>query len=411
MPLPAAEPEPQELVDGRPPLYGVKIVDCTHAMAGPYATSLMGDLGADVVKVEAPAGDFIRAMDENFGPGESTYFYSINRSKRSIVLDLKTDEARGVLADLVAGADVFITNLRGSAVRRLGIDYDQVRAMNPSAVYCSISGFGEDGPGADRPGLDLVGQAVSGIMGMTGEPDGPPVKAGPSLTDVLTAYLVCFGVTAALRARDRDGQGQRIRLNLADSGLSAMPNLITEYLQTKVPMRPHGSGHPQAVPYRAFAASDGYFVLACLSDKLWQAVCACLERPDLAQDTRYDTSSKRVQHRAELESALEEHFRTMPRDHWLERLAAGGVPCGPVNRLEEAVRDPQFRHNNMLLTLQHPVVGEYTVVNHPIRFERTPARPERAAPRLGEHTREVLSELGYDSEAVQSLFSRGSVRG
>jgi crotonobetainyl-CoA:carnitine CoA-transferase CaiB-like acyl-CoA transferase len=371
----------------------------------------MGDLGADVVKVEPPTGDFIRSMDENFGPGESTYFYSINRSKRSIALDLKAPEAQRILADLVGGADVFITNLRNSAVRRLGIDYEHIKAINPAAVYCSISGFGEDGPGAGRPGLDLVGQAVSGIMGMTGERDGPPVKAGPSITDVLTAYLVCFGVLAALRARDREGVGQQIRLNLADSGLSAMPNLITQYMQTNVPMRPEGSGHPQAVPYRAFAASDGYFVLACLSDKLWQAVCASLNRPDLAQDARFSTSSQRVEHRADLEAALADQFRTMPREHWLERLATGGVPCGPVNRLEDAVHDPQFRHNNMLFTMQHPVVGEYTVVNNPIRFDRTPARPRRPAPGLGEHTREILGELGFDSDAIQSLFSQGTVRG
>jgi crotonobetainyl-CoA:carnitine CoA-transferase CaiB-like acyl-CoA transferase len=379
-------------------------------MAGPYATSLMGDLGADVVKIEPPTGDFIRAMDENLGPGESTYFYSINRSKRSMVLDLKDAAAHEVLTRLVRRADVFITNLRHSAVQRLGIDYQHIRSINPAAVYCSISGFGEDGPRAELPGLDLVGQAVSGIMGMTGERDGAPIKAGPSITDVLTAYLVCFGTLAALRARDRDGIGQHIRLNLADSGFSAMPNLITEYLRTGVPIRPEGSGHPQAVPYRAFAASDGYFVLACLSDRLWQATCACLDRPDLGADPRFHTAAQRVKQRAQLDSMLQDYFLTRPRADWLERLVAGGVPCGPVNRLEDAVCDPQFQHNEMLLTMKHPTAGEYTVVNHPIRFGGTPARPSRCAPTLGEHTGEVLAELGYDSDSVRALIARGAVR-
>jgi crotonobetainyl-CoA:carnitine CoA-transferase CaiB-like acyl-CoA transferase len=386
----------------RRPLDGVRIVDCTHAMAGPYATSLMGDLGADVVKVESPTGDFIRAMDENLGPGRSSYFWSINRSKRSIVLDLRTDEGQAMLDGLLSGADVFITNLRHTAIESLGIGYERVRAANPATVYCAITGFGGEGPKRDLPGLDLVGQAVSGIMGMTGEYDGPPIKAGPSMTDVLTAYLGCFGILAALRARDRDGQGQKVELNLADSGLSAMPNLVTEYLATGAPLRPHGSGHPQAVPYQAFAASDGYFVLACLSDRLWQATCRGLERPDLATDDRYLTATGRLAHREELVTTLGAWFRQRPRDHWLARLEASGVPCGPVNRLEDAVLDPQFAHNRMLRRIADPRVGDYTVVSTPIRFSDVTVGPTRPAPGLGEHTEEVLAEIGCTSQGTRA---------
>jgi crotonobetainyl-CoA:carnitine CoA-transferase CaiB-like acyl-CoA transferase len=392
-------------IDAQLPLACVRIIDCTHAMAGPYATSLMGDLGADVIKVEPPKGDFIRAMDENLGPGESTYFYSINRSKRSIVIDLKHSEAHSVLNPLLARADVFITNLRASAVRHLGIDYESIRRVRPEIVYCSVTAFGEGGPRASQPGLDLVGQAVSGIMAMTGERGGPPIKAGPSLTDILTAYLLCFSVTAALRARDRDGEGQKIELNLADSGLSSMPNLVTEYLQTGAPIQPEGSGHPQAVPYQAFLASDAYFVLACLSDRFWAIVCDAIDHPELLADARYRTNPDRVSRRTELVATLAAIFATQPRSHWLARFERAGVPCGPVNRLEDVVNDPQFVHNSMLLTLRHPQIGDYTVINNPIRFSRTPARPRGYAPMLGEHTVEVLSEAGLPDDVIRSLLN------
>lgn len=393
------------------PLAGLRVIDCTHAMAGPYATSLMGDLGADVIKIEAPTGDFIRGMDENLGPGESSYFYSINRSKRSLGLDLKHPASRPVLNRLLADADVFITNMRLSAIRSLGIDYDSISQVRPEIVYCAVSAFGETGPRASHPGLDLVGQAVSGIMAMTGERDGGPVKAGPSLTDILTAYLVCFSVVAALRGRDRDGCGQKIELNLADSGFSSMPNLVTEYLSTGKPLRPEGSGHPQAVPYQAFLAADGYFVLACLSDRLWSLVCEAIGHLELLDDLRYRTNPDRVKHRDELVATLAGIFIAEPRDHWLERFLRVGVPCGPVNTLEEAIKDPQFVHNGMLTTLQHPRVGEYTVISNPIRLSRTPANVRRCAPDLGEHTAEVLAEIGLPEETINSLLAKGAVFG
>ncbi len=393
------------------PLAGVRIIDCTHAMAGPYATSLMGDLGADVIKIEAPSGDFLRKMDQKLAPAESIYFHSINRSKRSLGLDLKQPAGRKVLEALLKDADIFLTNLRVSAVQKLGLDYESIARIRPEIVYCSVTAFGETGPRAAEPGLDLLGQAVSGIMGMTGEHDGPPLKAGPSITDIVTSFLLCFSVTAALRGRDRDGKGQKIELNLADSGFATMPNLVTEYLHTKAPMRPWGSGHPQAVPYQAFLAQDGYFVLACLSDEIWKKICDAIDHPAITQDERYVKNVGRIEHRKELVDALQRLFATAPRERWMQPLRRLGVPCAPVNNLEDAVADPQFNHNGMLLKMEHPVFGEYTVVNNPIKLSRTPAAPFGYAPAIGEHSEQILTEAGFSREAVQDLFASGVVVG
>lgn len=388
------------------PLYGVRIIECTHAMAGPYATSLMGDLGAEVIKVEAPSGDFLRKMDEKFGPGESIYFHSINRSKRSISVDLKTPEGKRVLERLLKDADVFITNLRGSAVRHLGLDYESVAAARPEVVYCSITAFGETGPRAAEPGLDLLGQAVSGIMGMTGENGGSPVRTGPSITDIVTAFLLCFSVTTGLRARDRDGVGQKIELNLADSGFATMPNLVGEYLHTNVPIRPAGSGHPQAVPYQAFMAADGYFVIACLSDGVWGKVCKAIGDYVPIAEARYLTNTGRLLHREELVSALETAFADRDRAFWLSRLKDAGVPCAPVNTLEEAISDPQIVHNDMLLSLSNPRLGDYTVINNPIKFSKTPAMPYGYAPAVGEHSVDIMTEVGFTKEEVTRLIDQ-----
>jgi crotonobetainyl-CoA:carnitine CoA-transferase CaiB-like acyl-CoA transferase len=392
----------------RLPLAKVRIVDCTHAMAGPYATSLMGDLGADVIKVEAPGGDFLRKMDQKLAPGESIYFHSINRSKRSIGVDLKRPEGHQVLERLLSDADIFITNLRVAAVQKLGLDYESIVKIRPQIVYCSVTAFGETGPRAPEPGLDLLGQAVSGIMAMTGEHDGPPLKAGPSITDIVTSFLLCFSVVTALRARDRDGVGQKIELNLADSGFATMPNLVTEYLHTHVPMRPWGSGHPQAVPYQAFLAQDGYFVLACLSDDIWKKIGEAIDDP-VTRDPRYAKNTARIECRQELVDALQRLFANAPREHWMAPLRRLGVPCAPVNTLEEAIADPQFNHNGMLRRMQHPVFGEYTVVDNPIKMNRTPATPFGYAPAIGEHSKEILLEAGFSRGRIEELLASGVI--
>ncbi|TEA78758.1 CaiB/BaiF CoA transferase family protein [Allopusillimonas ginsengisoli] len=390
------------------PLAGIRIIDCTHAMAGPYATSLMGDLGAEVIKVEAPGGDFLRKMDQKFAPGESIYFHSINRSKRSIAIDLKRSAGHQVLESLLCDADIFITNLRVAAVQKLRLDYESIAKIRPEIVYCSVTAFGETGPRSLEPGLDLLGQAVSGIMAMTGEHAGPPLKAGPSITDIVTSFLLCFSAITALRARDRDGVGQKVELNLADSGFATMPNLVTEYMHTHVPMRPWGSGHPQAVPYQAFLAEDGYFVLACLSDDIWKKIGEAIDDP-VTRDPRYTRNTARIDYRVELVDGLQRLFASAPREHWMTPLRRLGVPCAPVNTLEEAIVDPQFDHNGMLRCMQHPEFGRYTVVDNPIKMDRTPAAPFGYAPAIGEHSKEILLEAGFSSNHIEELLSTGII--
>lgn len=391
------------------PLAGIRIIDCTHAMAGPYATSLMGDLGADIIKIEGPEGDFIRKMDRKMRSGESIYFHSINRSKRSLVIDLTKPEGYALLQRLLETADVFLTNMSLPAVRKLKLDYDSISQIQPKLVYGSITAFGASGPRATEPGLDLLGQAVSGIMGMTGEHDGPPVRTGPSITDIVTAFLLCFSVTAALRARDRDGIGQKIELNLTDCGFATMPNLVTEYLYNKIPLSGWGSGHPQAVPYQAFLARDGYFVIACLSDKVWRKLQLVLNK-EFFSDTRFDKASGRLEHRPELIDALQKLFLTETRSYWLNQLKHSGIPSAPVNTLSQAVNDSQILYNKMLRIMHDPINGDYTVIDNPIKMSRTPAEPFGPAPELGEHSEIILQEAGLSKIEIEQMAKNGIIR-
>lgn len=390
------------------PLQGVRVVDCTHAMAGPYATSLLGDLGAEVIKVEAPSGDFIRRMDHNLEDGTSSYFYSINRNKRSICIDLKSPEAREVFERLISWGDVFVSNFRESALKRISATYDELHRINPQLIYCKISGFDAHGPKAGDPAVDLAGQAISGIMGVTGEHDGPPIKAGPSITDILTAYLSCYAVAAALYGAAHGQGGMRLDLNLADSALSSMPNLVAEQFATGQPVRPFGSGHPQAVPYQAFRASDGYFVIACLTDAQWRETCAAIGQPELAEDPRYTTPPARIANREQLIAHLAEIFAQHDCEHWLTRMAKTNVPCAPVNRLEAAIRDPLYAQTDILTTLADSAGVKYTTVASPVRIDAERPAPTRPGPRLGEHTIDVLTELGFAEPQISSLMKAGA---
>jgi crotonobetainyl-CoA:carnitine CoA-transferase CaiB-like acyl-CoA transferase len=391
------------------PLDGIRVIDLTQVAAGPYGTSLLGDFGADVIKVEPPEGDSIRGADSIVGPGRSAYFYGVNRSKRNIAVDLRTAAGRDVLDRLVKDADVFVVAFRPAAVKRLGLDYERLSAINPKLIYCSLTAFGEAGPRVDEPGMDILAQALGGPMALTGEPDGPPVKMGPPMADFVVAYLFDFAVLAALHARDRDGTGQKIELSLLDGMLASMANYATPYLVSGKPIRRMGGGHPQFVPYQVFSAADRYIVVACLNDRFWPPLCAAIERPELANDPRYRTNQDRVLHRDELVRLLKKLLVGKPGSYWLERLQAHGVPCSPVNELEDALSDPQAVHNGAVVHLEHPVSGPYGVVNNPIRMSRTPAAISRPAADLGEHTREVLLEAGFTAAEVESLIADGAV--
>jgi crotonobetainyl-CoA:carnitine CoA-transferase CaiB-like acyl-CoA transferase len=391
------------------PLDGIRVVDFTQIAAGPYCSSLLGDLGADVVGIEPPGGEPFRSIDEVFGDRASAYYFGVNRSKRSMTLDLKHPSAPDLIDRLIAGADVCMVGFRMDAVRRLRLDYPRLSVLNPRLIYCSVTAFGETGPRSELPGMDILAQALSGVMGLTGEPGRPPVKVGPPIADFVVSFLAGFAILAALRARDRDGIGQKVSLNLLDGQLATLANYVTPYLKTRQPIRPVGGGHPQLVPYQVFEAADGYFIVACLNDRFWPPLCRAIGRQDLLDDPELRTNVGRVRNRERLVADLAALFATAPAATWVDVLEQGGVPCSEVHRLEDALEDPQIVHNGMVVELEHPRYGRYSVVDNPMRLERTPAVVRRRASDIGEHTVEVLGELGYSAEEVHELQERGVV--
>ncbi|MBI4189382.1 MAG: CoA transferase [Betaproteobacteria bacterium] len=390
-------------------LAGIRVIDLSQVAAGPYGTSLMGDLGADVLRVEQPQGEPFRSIDNIFGPGESAYYYGVNHSKRCIAIDLASDAGQQVFKRLIETADVFVVAFRPSATRKLGLTYERLSEINPRLIYCSITAFGETGPLAEEPGMDILAQALSGIMALTGEPDRPPVKVGPPIADFVVSYLLGFAVCAALRARDRDGIGQKIELNLLDGLLASVANYATPYMATRKPIRRIGGGHPQIVPYQVFAVADGFIVLACVNDRFWPAVCEALGSAELAANPSYRTNPDRVGHREELVGVIEKILIQHPRTYWIERLKKAGVPCSAVNELEDALTDPQVVHNRMTVELDHPKIGRHTIVNNPIKMSRTMPQITGPGPGLGEHTKEILRELGYSDVDIAALLAKGAV--
>lgn len=385
-------------------LDGIRVVDFSQVAAGPYLASMLGDMGADVIKVEPLGGDSLRGIDEAFGPGASSYFFGVNRSKRGLALDLRSPAARPVVDRLLMNADVLIVGMRPSALARSGLDYERLRDLNPQLIHVAITGFGETGPRASEPGMDILAQALSGVMGLTGERDRAPVRVGPPIADISTSFLGGFAICAALRARERDGKGQQIHLNLLSSALSLLPNYSAQYLRTGEPIEPEGGGHPQIVPYQVFATSDGYMIVACLSNRFWPPLCAAINRPDLIDRPEYATNAVRVRHREPLIAMLAELFASRETKYWIERLKAGDVPCAEIHRLHEVFSDPQVVHNHSVVELDHPRLGKYQVLNNPISMSRTPPRPARHAPDPGEHSEEILADLGFTPDEIRTLI-------
>jgi crotonobetainyl-CoA:carnitine CoA-transferase CaiB-like acyl-CoA transferase len=379
-----------------PALDGLKVVDLSQIGAGPYLGSLLGDLGANVIKVEPPEGEPFRRIDQDFGPGESSYFFGINRSKRSVTLDLKSPHDFAIFRRLVKWSDVLIVSMRPDAIRRLKIDYDSLSRLNRKLIYCSITAFGETGPRASEPGMDILAQAMGGLMGTTGEPGRPPVKVGPPVSDFVTSFVGGFGILAALQARQRDGVGQKVSVSLLDSTIALLANYVTPYFKTGVEVKPVGGGHPQLVPYQVFSVDDGFIVVACLNDRFWQPLCEAIGKPELAAIPQYRTNVFRVANREQLIGILAPIFLSRSRAEWIARLTAHGVPCGPVHSLKEVFEDEQVKHNKMLLELEHPIFGRYVTTNNPIRLSRSRVRPTGHAPGLGEHNLEVLEELARE---------------
>jgi len=382
------------------PLHGVRVVDLSQMMAGPLCSMVLGDLGADVIKVEPPEGDALRRTGDTVRGGETDYMLSLSRNKRSVVVDLKAAGGRSVVHALAATADVVLENFRPGTAERLGVDYERLAALNPRLIYCSISGFGRDGADAGRPALDPVIQAVSGLMQLTGTPATGPLKTGFPFADFATPLLATIGILAALHARAGTGRGQRIDLSMVDAAIFATIAREGYYFATGQTPARLGNEHYQLAPYNTYETADGRHVMVVAhTDKFWRALLTGLGEPALAGDPRFTTNADRVRHRDALNAALGARFRTAPLAEWLRRLDAASAIFAPVRTWDEVFGDPRVRRE-MLATVAHPTAGAITVLRNPLRLSGTPASVRRAPPRLGEHTAEVLAELAAARAAI-----------
>ncbi len=394
------------------PLRGIRVLDLTWVLAGPFASMILGDLGAEVIKVERPPyGDVARTT----GPivnGESCYFFSINRGKKSVCLDLKAERGRELFLRLAGLSDVLMENFTPGTMDKLGLGYDVLQKHNPRLIYSATSGFGQTGPERLRPALDIVVQGMGGVMSITGEPDGPPLRPGLSLGDIAAGLYTAIGVLAALHERERSGQGQMIDIAMLDCQVAILENAFIRYFATGELPKPIGSRHPLATPFQAFPTSDGWIVLA-LSwgvENQWELFCVTIGRVDLIDDPRFDTPALRTEHHAELEPILNEAMRQKTTSEWLQEFDAIGLPCGPLNNIAQAAEQPQVVARRMLVEVEHPRIGRLKLPDTPVKLSRTPGGIKGPSPALGQDTYEVLSSLlGLSAEEMAELAAAGVI--
>jgi crotonobetainyl-CoA:carnitine CoA-transferase CaiB-like acyl-CoA transferase len=392
------------------PLRHLRVLDVSQVMAGPFCGMLLGDMGADVIKVEPPgSGDQTRrAMGFKLKGSDSLGFINMNRNKRSIVLNLKTAAGREVFYRLVKTADVLIENYRPGAAARLGIDYPTLKAINPRLIYASISGFGQTGPWSQRPGFDLIAQAMGGIMSITGYPDGPPAKSGVPVADIGCALFALYAILSAYIGLDERGEGQHIDASLFEAALAFSIWDISEFWGTgKVPQK-LGTANRMSAPYQAVRATDGYFVMGANSDKLWRSLCQLLQRSELLEDPRFASISDRLANRAILIEELEKTFITKSVDDWVDQLLAVGIPAGPIYNYAQALDSEHARHRKMVMEIDHPVEGKVRSIGFPVKMSSTPQRVRRSPPLLGQHNEEILSELGLTQDTLERLRAGGA---
>ena len=392
------------------PLSGIRVIDQTQALAGPYATMILGDLGADVIKIEKPGiGDNSRQWAPPYIGDQSCYYLAINRNKRGITLNIRAERGREFMHRLVADADVFLTNLMTSAsLQRYGIDCETLSGLNPRLIYTSISGYGRRGPRAGQPGYDLVSQAESGTMALTGEVDGAPMRFPTPVADMTCGLFTVIGILAALQARGRTGVGQFIDMSLQEGQMTWLANLAAEHFALGVDPPRRGNQHPQVVPYEAVQASDGdWFILGVASDNVWRSFCRYVGRAELAADPRFATNAERIANYNALLPIVRAIIRQRPCDEWLVELRAAGVPCGRINTTVEALGDPHVIERGMIIELEHPALGIVKSLATPVHLSDTPLVYRRHPPRLGEHSDEVALELGYSASEVAALRAEG----
>ena len=391
-------------------LEGVKVLDLTQIMAGPYCTMMLADMGADVVKIEKPGGgDDTRRMGPPFIEGESAAFLGINRNKRSIVVDLRSDEGREIVLDMARRYDVLVQNFRPGSLERMGLGYEQARELNPAMVYCTISGFGVTGPYARRGGFDLVAQGMSGLMSVTGHPDSPPTKMGVPVCDLNAGMFAAIGILTAYINRLKTGRGQHVDTSLLEGGIAYTFWESAMYFATGESPEPKGSAHRLTAPYQAFETSDGYVNIGAANQANWERLCVAIGRDELMSDARFVEPKDRMNNLDELIATLEHTFSQQSSEYWLKALEAAGVPAGPIYDLEQVYDDPQVRSRDMIVETEHPVAGRVSNIGIPVKLSETPGRFRNPAPTLGQHTDEVLRQLGRSDDEIVELRSEGVV--
>ena len=388
------------------PLEGIKVLDLSWVLAGPFASMILCDLGAEVVKVERPDGGDVARGAAPLKDGVSYYFFSINRGKKSITVDLKSERGRELFLRLVKEADVLLENFVPGTMAKLGLSYEVIREQNPALIYAACSGFGQTGPYANKPALDIVVQGMGGIMSITGEPGGGPVRPGTSLGDITAGLFTAIGILAALQERNSSGLGQMVDISMLDCQVAILENAFARYFATGEIPGPLGTRHPSATPFQAFPTKDGHIVLALswgLEDQ-WALFCAKIDRVDLIDDPRFETGPLRTQHHSELEPLLIEVLRTKTTAEWIKEFEEIDMPCGPINTIDKVAADPQIKAREMLVEISHPQAGSLVVPNTPVKLSRTPGRVDKPAPELGEHTAEILSRwLSMTEEEIEAL--------
>lgn len=388
------------------PLEGLRVLDLSRVLAGPYCTMMMADYGADIVKIEPPkVGDDSRAFGPFVGK-ESAYFMSLNRNKRSMTLNFKRQEECDVFREMVKYADVVVENYRPGTMEKFGLGYDELKAINPKIIYAACSGFGHSGPYQYKPAYDIIVQAMGGIMSITGPEGGEPTRVGASVGDIIAGMFTAYGVMMALYHREKTGEGQKVDVGMLDCQVAVLENAIARYVTSGSVPVPLGNRHPSITPFSAFTAKDGHIIVGAGNDRLWIKLCNILGKPELLTDPRFDTNSNRTVHVKELSAILNEVFVGKTINEWMDVLETAELPCAPINTVEKIINDPQIKARNMIVEVEHPVAGHLKMAGVPVKMSLTPGAVERPAPLLGQHTAELLKEiLGWDEAKTAAFFA------